>query len=214
MGLQLGPHQKYYISRCQEKSSIQLTITMPEKDNESRAKERMELIDDISRILDNIMKVFMPAVKTRPMLLVSCPKCSTLHITLDELCSGNTIFCPESGDDEIPRSKLLLISFHANGSGKIVISSCVLLCGTFPEFKGKLEVFRSYYAKLSVLVPFKEWSHYFVSAKIITNEENQIIQTAGQLPSQIASRTLNTIYHSLEIEMGDMFEKLLSIMEQ
>ena len=39
------------------------------------------------------MKVFMPTVKKRPVLLVPCPNCPTLHITLDEVCSGNTIFC-------------------------------------------------------------------------------------------------------------------------
>ena len=34
MGLQLGHHQKYYISRCEEKQSIQLTITVKGDDEE------------------------------------------------------------------------------------------------------------------------------------------------------------------------------------
>ena len=35
VGLQLGADQKYYISRC-EKKSIQLTITMPVRDDVKR----------------------------------------------------------------------------------------------------------------------------------------------------------------------------------
>jgi len=65
-----------------------------------------------------------------------------------------------------------------------------------------------------VTVPFKEWSHYFVSARIITNEDNQIIQKTIQLPSQIASRVLDRIHQSLNIGMTDMLDKFLFIMEQ
>ena len=79
----------------------------------------------------------------------------------------------------------------------------------------KLEVFTKYYAKLSEVVPFKEWSHHFVSAGIITNEDNRIIQNTVQLPSQISSRVLDRVYQSLKLGMmTDMFDKLLSIMEQ
>lgn len=54
VGLQLGVHQNYYIGRCQEKSSIQLTITMPARDDVKSAdhEERRELIDDITKLLD------------------------------------------------------------------------------------------------------------------------------------------------------------------
>jgi len=97
VGLQLGADQVYYISRCEEKKSIQLTITMPVRDNVNSGEERRELIDNIIRLLDDIMKVFMPAVKKRPVLLVPCPNCPTLHITVDELCSGDTIFCTATG---------------------------------------------------------------------------------------------------------------------
>ena len=93
VGLQLGADQAYYISRCEEKKSIQLTITMPVRDDVKSGEERRELIDDITRLLDDIIKVFMPAVKKRPVLLVPCPNCTTLHITVDEVCSGDTIFC-------------------------------------------------------------------------------------------------------------------------
>ena len=97
VGLQLGANQVYYISRCVEKKSIKLTITMPVRDDVKSSEERRELIDDISTLLDNIIKLFMPAVKKRPILLVPCRNCPTLHITFDEVCSGNTIFCTASG---------------------------------------------------------------------------------------------------------------------
>ena len=80
VGLQLGRHQKYYISRCEEKQSIQLTITVVGDDMMS-VKERRQLIDDVTQLLDDIMRVFMLEAKM-PTLLVPCPFCSMLHITL------------------------------------------------------------------------------------------------------------------------------------
>ena len=98
MGLQLGRHQKYYISRCEEKQSIQLTITVVGDDK----RERRELIDDVTQLLDDIMKVFMPEVK-KPTLMVPCSLCPTLHITLSEVSTGDgTIFCPDDGDAFLP----------------------------------------------------------------------------------------------------------------
>ena len=44
MGSQLGANQKYYISRCEEKQSIQLTITVvgdDKEDVEERKKRRV-----------------------------------------------------------------------------------------------------------------------------------------------------------------------------
>ena len=101
IGLQLGDNQKYYISRCEEKQSIQLTITVVGHDLPS-VQERKELIDNISQMLDNIMKLFMPAVHSRPTVLLCCPLCSTLHITQDQVCSGNTIYCANASDDVVP----------------------------------------------------------------------------------------------------------------
>ena len=92
MGLQLGHNQKYYISRCEEKQSIQLTITV-KGDNERSVEERRELIDDVTQLLVDIMKVFMREAK-KPTLMVPCPLCSILHITLSEVSTGHTIFCP------------------------------------------------------------------------------------------------------------------------
>ena len=101
MGSQLGAHQKYYISRCEEKQSIQLTITVV-GDDEEHFEERKGLIIDITKLLDNIMKVFMPATKERPLLLIPCPFCSVLHVSLDDACSGDTIFCPNADDKSLP----------------------------------------------------------------------------------------------------------------
>ena len=101
IGLQLGAKQKYYISQCEEKQSIQLTITVVGNDLTS-VQERNELIGDIIQMLDNIMKSFMPAVQSRPAVLLLCPLCTTLHITHDVVCSGNTIYCANSSDDAVP----------------------------------------------------------------------------------------------------------------
>ena len=61
------------------------------------AGERRELIDDVTQLLDDIMKVFMREVK-KPTLMVTCPLCPILHITLSEMSTGDTIFCPQSDD--------------------------------------------------------------------------------------------------------------------
>ena len=102
MGLQLGRHQKYYISRCEEKQSIQLTITVKGDDRRS-VEERSELIDDVTQLLNDIIKVFMKEVK-KPVLMVPCKFCPILHITLTEVSTGHTIFCTQTGDKELPSS--------------------------------------------------------------------------------------------------------------
>ena len=102
MGSQLGADQKYYISRCEEKQSILLTITVG-GDDEEYFEERRSLIVDVTKFLNDIMKVFMPAVKERPSLLISSVFCSKLHIPLDDACSGKTIFCPNANDKPLPR---------------------------------------------------------------------------------------------------------------
>ena len=99
VGLQLGFCQKYYISRCQEKQSIVLTITVSGNDAKC-VKDRAELIDNVTKLLTDIMKVFMPAAE-RPVLFVPCPLCPVLHITLKQLYEGYAVFCPLSGDDSV-----------------------------------------------------------------------------------------------------------------
>ena len=100
MGLQLGRHQKYYISRCEEKQSIQLTITVVGEDTTS-VKERRKLIDDVTHLLHDITKIFLPEVK-KPTLMVPCLLCPILHITLSDVYTGDTIFCARSGDSSLP----------------------------------------------------------------------------------------------------------------
>ena len=102
MGSQLGNDQKYYISRCEEKQSIQLTITVVGDDNK-HIEERRNLINDVTKSLDDIMDMFMPATKERPTLLIPCEFCQLLHILLyDDVFSGKTIFCPNAGDKSLP----------------------------------------------------------------------------------------------------------------
>jgi len=101
VGLQLRADQKYYISRCEERKSIKLTITVV-GDDVKHFVERRDLINDVTKLLDDIMKVFMPATKKRPTLLIPCALCNILHITLDDMCSGNAVFCPNANDKVLP----------------------------------------------------------------------------------------------------------------
>ena len=100
VGLKLGAHQKYYISRCEEKQSIQLTITVTGTDAEC-VKERSEIINEVAEMLDKIMKVFMPAAKS-PEIMIPCSKCDELHIELKHVHGHETIYCPSSIDDDSP----------------------------------------------------------------------------------------------------------------
>ena len=97
IGLQLGAYQKYYISRSEDKQSIQLTITVSKNDAKCM-QERSSLINDVTRMLDDIMKVFMPAAR-KPHLFVSCNLCDVLHITLQQIQDGVIVYCPSSTDD-------------------------------------------------------------------------------------------------------------------
>ena len=98
IGLQLGAHQKYYISRCEKKKSIQLTITVVGNDYKSM-QERKELIDDIFQQIKNIMKLLMPTILDMPTIFFHCPLCSILHITLKDVCDNNTIYCAKTSGD-------------------------------------------------------------------------------------------------------------------
>ena len=100
VGLKLGAHQKYYISRCEEKQRIQLTITVTGTDAEC-VKERSEIINEVAEMLDRIMKVFMPAAKS-PEIMIPYSKCDELHIELKHVRGHETIYCPSSIDDDSP----------------------------------------------------------------------------------------------------------------
>ena len=97
MALKLGAKQKYYISHCEEKHSIQLTITVVGNDVPS-IQERRELIDDIGKMLNEVMKIFMPAA-VQPLLFVPCPLCPILHITLTKVCAGGISYCSTFEED-------------------------------------------------------------------------------------------------------------------
>lgn len=123
VGLQLGAHQKYYISRSEESSSIQLTITVSRNDV-TCVQERITLIDDVTKLLDGIMKVFMPAAQ-RPALFIPCAMCNKLHITIKQVRDGNTIFCPSSSStDDKPLYNHYSDLLSAMGKEIIIISSC------------------------------------------------------------------------------------------
>lgn len=130
MGLQLGSHQKYYINHCtcDRKESIQLRITALGDDADS-IREREELINDVTKLLDDVMKIFMPSAK-RPILFVPCPLCPTLHVSLNDVHSGDTIFCPLSNDtalrtgyySDLSTSNLSVISTkHKMSTGKDIM---------------------------------------------------------------------------------------------
>ena len=127
VGLQLGAHQKYYISRCKEKQSIQLTITLVGGDVKC-IQERAELIDDVAKLLSDIMKVFMPAAK-RPALFVPCPFCPTVHITLKEVYDGESVFCPLSGNDSGLRNYYSdLLPNASTGKTNDVLTISIVVC--------------------------------------------------------------------------------------
>ena len=104
MGSQLGADQKYYISRCQEKQSIQLTITMVGTDEE-HIEERRNLINDVENLLHELIKLFMPAKATTtewPVLMVPCTLCPKLHILLEDVRNCKKVFCPNFDDNKLP----------------------------------------------------------------------------------------------------------------
>ena len=221
VGLQLGRHQKYYISHCEEKKSIQLTITAVGDDDDSH-QERRELIDDVTKLLDDVMKVFMPAAR-RPMLFVPCPLCSHLHIHLSDMFSGDTIFCPQSHDAALPAGYYGNISsghFSTKpdastpiGKDVIVIINSLLLWDYITVEK-KLEVFTNYYSKLMrIILPIRILTSHLVTKRIISfDEEEEIIQ--APLESESTRIVLKKIANFLQAGFANSFDELLLTMEQ
>jgi len=71
VGMQLGAHQKYYISRCEEKQSIRLTITVGGS-GWSCIQERSELINDVNKLLIDIYEsVHASCKETNPICALS-----------------------------------------------------------------------------------------------------------------------------------------------
>lgn len=77
----------------------------------------------------------------------------------------------------------------------------------------KLKVFLDYYGNLSTIaLSFKNIASYFVSARIITTDDNQVIQNTKETP-KIACLVLNKIKNLLEIGDKEIFDQFLNIME-
>ena len=139
VALKLGTHQKYYISHCEEKHSIQLTITVAGNDVPS-IQERRELIDDVNKMLNNVMKGFMPAA-VQPVLFVPCPRCPNLHITFSEVCAGGISYCCTFEEDialrdhyhdlMIPFAGIIQCTRESNSMCRFWINGYILCYHTF-----------------------------------------------------------------------------------
>ena len=217
VGSQLGADQKYYISQCKEKQSIQLTITVVGDDKE-HMEERRTLIHDVSKLLDDIMKVFMPAITERPSLLIPCPFCPKLHILLVDACSGKAICCPNDDDEPLPcgyYSDLLqgeLVDVTAITGNIVVAISCMLHCTVcLIGVDRKLEVFTAYYSRLSLL-NFRTLYPHLITAEVISREDCQIVKRTDE-SAKVALCILNKISTSLRVRTDDKFDKFLSILE-
>ena len=178
-------------------------------------QEREELINDVTKLLDDVMKVFMPSAK-RPILFVPCPLCPTLHISLNDVHSGDTIFCPLSSDTALPAghysdlstSNLSAISTkHKMSTDQTTSLSKDIIA------KRKLEIFTDYYSKLMSVLPIKTLTSHLVTKRIISfDEEEEIIQ--APLQSQSTRLLLKKIASSLQAGFVCNFDELLLIMEQ
>ena len=99
------------------------------------------------------MKMFMPATKERPSLLVPCRFCPVLHIPLNQASSGETIFCPNANDKPLPHgyySDLLQGRLSDATVGKSTESYHYLIAYIIiTGIQKKLSVFTDYYENLT-----------------------------------------------------------------
>ena len=215
MGSQLGADQKYYISRCEEKQSIQLTITVVGVDEE-HIEERRDLINDIIKLLEDIMNVFTPVAKERPLVLIPCAFCPILHIPLDDACSGKAIFCPNANDKPVPHgyyNDLLQGSStdSAITAGKTLVIYYHYIYHSLTGVDRKLEIFTTYYEKLTHL-DFKVLCPHLVTARIISHEDSYVVQQMIE-PSKAALHILGKISASLQGGTDVKFDKFLSVLQ-
>ena len=183
-------------------------------------RERRELIDDMTQLLGDIMRVFMPEVK-KPTLVVPCPLCPILHITLSEVSTGDTIFCPQSCDAPLPSgyygdltiSKLddpIPTIGEGNKDNTLVIARCNCYMYVVSA-KMMLKVFTNHYYKLQNILPINNLAGRFVSEQLIDFDEEQIIQHT--IPhTKAASVVLGKIGNSLKARQTKSFDTLLTIM--
>ena len=77
----------------------------------------------------------------------------------------------------------------------------------------KLEVFTKYYASLCSVLPMKNITSHFVSAGVISFEDEEVIQQMTR-SSEGSTLVLRKIANSLKAGQMKTFGNLLSIMEQ
>ena len=218
MGSQLGADQKYYISRCEEKQSIQLTITVV-GDDEEHIKERRNLINDVTKSLDDIMDVFMTATKERPSLLIPCEFCQLLHIPFEDVCNGKTIFCPNTGDKSLRfgyytdllqgRLTDAYATVGKSNENYYFLTVCIMNI-IITGVQKKKSVFTSYYEKLTHL-NFKALYPALISASILSQVDNSPVLQATEIKAAIY--VLNKISASLHADVDDEFDRFLLVLE-
>ena len=88
----LGDDQLYYVSLCEDHSSIRLAIT-PDTDctvTPQGHKERWQLIEYFSAKLIKTVKAFMPA-SDLPQCYIPCSLCSNLHLKLSDIRANDKV---------------------------------------------------------------------------------------------------------------------------
>ena len=83
--------QFYSVSLCKEKSSIQLDVIV-EKNAQSSAESRKQLVDFFQTMLEQTCQVFMPA-SAKPNACTPCPHCNELHIRYKKLLEEHPQLC-------------------------------------------------------------------------------------------------------------------------
>ena len=90
----LSRGQRYCISYCEEKHSIQLSfVFLPSSGH--LAVHRKDLLEYFQCNLEVIMEDFMNAT-SKPMAYIPCCFCSQLHVELQLLIEGEQQDCPET----------------------------------------------------------------------------------------------------------------------
>jgi len=83
----------------------------------------------------------------------------------------------------------------------------------FIEADRKLEVFTKYYASLSSVLPIKNITRHFISAGMISFEDEEVIQQMAR-SSEGSSLVLRKIASSLKAGQTKSLDNLLFIMEE
>ena len=92
----LSQGQRYCISLCEEKYSIQLSFVLLPGGGHL-AEHRRELLQYFRSKLEVVMEDFMEAT-SKPIAFIPCCYCSQLHVELEMLLMGEQQDCPENID--------------------------------------------------------------------------------------------------------------------